>query len=46
MCGRVGQSERFRELPALALAVGEFVGGVVLGALMLPVVGYAVVRGR
>lgn len=46
MCGRVGRSDALRELPAMALAVGEFVGGVVFGAMMLPVVGYAIVRGR
>lgn len=37
---------RAEMLVAGLLAVGELVGGLLLGALILPVVGYAILRGR
>ena len=40
------QLAAWREWPGTAWALGEFLGGLLLGILMLPVVAYALLRGR
>jgi hypothetical protein len=41
----LGDTDGRRQAVSVARGVGEAVGGMVLGVLLLPVVGYAILRG-
>jgi hypothetical protein len=42
----LGEAGGRRQAVTVARSVGEAVGGMVLGVLLLPVVGYAILRGN
>jgi hypothetical protein len=44
-CQALGHFEGRRRAAQAARGVGEAVGGMLLGVLLLPVVGYAILRG-